>query len=483
MMLWMRCTPLAIAMLALGCASGSGDGDDGSAGLGEGSGTASEAGDGAGDGSAPGSADDGSVASSGDTAGSDDGPADDADSGSEGVCGDAAADPGEACDDGNRIRGDGCNPDCRASGELQWAHAEPGAAAQDDEVLAIAESNDGGAFAVGLWRNADGTTDGWIRKINPLGGMLWTKTHDGPASGSDVVRGVALGTGGLFVVAGQEAVTGQSANVWVRQYDDTGDPQWTDTFNGEASGSDSGNGITIDAFGDIVVVGHTTTSGEARDVLLRKYTPEGAVAWTRTYSGAAGGTDHGYAVGTSASGEIYAVGYETVTGEGKNAWLGKYDTDGNLLWSRVVNGEAGLDDELRGVTVSAEGPVVCGIQWDVEIPWQSFVRKYDPDGSIVWTELYSGGSNEGALCNAIAVDPGGDLVWTGGENVGTVREIVVRRLDADGNERWTTRVPAASDGPDQGRGIAIAGSGEILVGGRVDAGVDGLDVWAGGFTP
>ena len=478
----MRWKMLAIAMLASGCASGSGDGNDGSAGLGEGSGPSSGAEDGPGDGSAPGSADDGSGDGAGSEGPGDASAGDDAD-GPGGVCGDGTPDPGEACDDGNQISGDGCNVDCRLSGSLLWEHAEPGTAGQDDEILDITTSNDGGAYAVGLWRNADGTTDGWIRKINPLGGMLWTKTHNGPASGNDVVRGVALGTGGLFVVAGQQAVTGQSANVWVRQYDDTGDPQWTDTYDGDASGTDSGNGITIDPFGDIVVVGHTTTMAEGRDVLLRKYSPDGTVAWTRTYSGGAGGTDHGYAVGTSASGEIYAVGYESVTGEGKNAWLGKYDTDGNLLWSRVINGDAGLDDELRGVAVSAEGPVVCGIQWDVEVPWQSFVRKYDPMGSIVWTELYSGGTAEGALCNAIALDPSGDLVWTGGENVAEVREIVVRRLDADGNERWTTRLPAPADGADQGRGIEIAGSGEILVGGRMDAGVDGLDVWAGGLTP
>lgn len=476
----MRWVLLVAASHALGCATGSGDREDGSAGLadatGASSGADSEAEGGSAPGSAEGSGDDGESAGEG---------ADDSNisSGLEGICGDGTTDPAEACDDGNMIDGDGCNVDCRLSGELQWSHVESGSAAQDDEVLDVTEASDGGAIAVGLWRNADGSTDGWIRKINPLGGMLWTKTHNGPASGNDVVRGIALGSGGLFVVAGQQAVTDQSANVWVRQYDETGDPQWTDTFDGEASGTDSGNGITIDPFGDIVVVGHTTTTAEGRDVLLRKYSPEGTVAWTRTYSGVAGGTDHGYAVATSATGEIYAVGYESVTGEGKNAWLGKYDTDGNLLWSRVVNGDAGLDDELRGVTVTDEGPVVCGLEWAVDVPWQSFVRKYDDTGAIVWTERYAGATAEGALCNAIALDATGDLVWTGGENVATIREIVVRRLDPEGNERWTTLVPALADGADQGRGIDIASDGEILVGGRVDAGVDGLDVWVGGFAP
>jgi hypothetical protein len=44
-------------------------------------------------------------------------------------------------------------------------------------------------------------------------------------------------------------------------------------------------------------------------------------------------------------------------------------------------------------------------------------------------------------------------------------------------------VPAQGEGADQGRGIEVAADGEILVGGRVNAGVDGLDVWAGGFNP
>ena len=36
------------------------------------------------------------------------------------VCGDGVVDPGEACDDGNNVNGDGCNQDCALPGQPQW---------------------------------------------------------------------------------------------------------------------------------------------------------------------------------------------------------------------------------------------------------------------------------------------------------------------------------------------------------------------------
>lgn len=482
----MRGRIVAMFALVAGCALGSGEDEQGSAALGDGTdGSSSGRGpgaDGPGDDgpSSDGSSNDGSSNDAGGTVG-DDGPG--TGDGPSASCGDGVIDPGETCDDGNVEDGDGCNADCRSSGQLDWEHLESGRSGQDDEIWDVAEAPDGNVYAVGFVRDAAGSQDGWFRKINPLGGLFWTELHDGPAAANDQIRAVVVDTSGLVVVAGYHSVTGQGADLWIRQYDDTGDPQWTDTWNGDASSSDAAAALAIDPSGDIVVVGHTTTVDQGRDVLLRKYSAAGAIQWTRTYSGAAGAIDQGWGVTIAASGEIYAVGYEEVTGEGRNSWLGKYDVDGNLLWSRVVNGDASLNDELRGVAASEDGVVVCGLETEVDIPWQSFVRKYDAAGATVWTERYLGSTAEGALCNGIARDPGGDLVWTGAEVAAELRQVVLRRLDPDGNERWTSLVPLLADGPDHGRGIEVASDGGILVGGRVDAGVDGLDVWAAGFTP
>lgn len=49
------------------------------------------------------------------------------------ACGDGLVDPGETCDDADAIDGNGCNADCRPSGELLW-------------IAELAEDDDGGFF-------------------------------------------------------------------------------------------------------------------------------------------------------------------------------------------------------------------------------------------------------------------------------------------------------------------------------------------------
>jgi cysteine-rich repeat protein len=44
------------------------------------------------------------------------------------ACGDGLVDPGETCDDANSTDGDGCNVDCRPSGELSWIAELPAGA-------------------------------------------------------------------------------------------------------------------------------------------------------------------------------------------------------------------------------------------------------------------------------------------------------------------------------------------------------------------
>src|SRR5688572_21025309 len=53
------------------------------------------------------------------------------------TCGDGAMQPGEECDDGNDVDGDGCNRDCRVSGQEVWTVATVAVAAVAIDVVAV----------------------------------------------------------------------------------------------------------------------------------------------------------------------------------------------------------------------------------------------------------------------------------------------------------------------------------------------------------
>ncbi len=475
----MRRLGIAAFAVAAACAGGSTSDGGGSIGLGGSTGGRAETG--------TGTPEDGETSPTSDPDDSNDGPGDATDGMTDtGVaqgCGDGNRDGDEECDDGNLEDGDGCNADCKLSGQVLWNHFGAAGFGLTDDALGVAPLPGGDVIAVGMTSTVDDVDDQWMRRLSDQGGMLWTKVHDGPAGGNDQLRGVTVDTAGSIYVAGYQGVTGESANVFVRKYDNTGDPQWTDTFDGGGGSSDVANAIIEDPDGNFVVAGYVTITGEGRNVWVRKYSPDGNVLWTRTWAGDTNEHDVAWAIAASGDGHYYVAGSTEVGAEGENTWLGKLDIDGNVLWTRSHNGQAGLGDRFRGVTADASGVVVCGYEDHGAYPWQAFLRKYDADGAIEWTVIDAGGTTEGAHCFDVEQAGNGDYVWGGGENFMDVRHAVVARIAADGTQKWRSVLPSPADGPDFARDIAFTAQGSILVGGRIDAGTDADDAWIALLTP
>ncbi len=403
-------------------------------------------------------------------------------------CQDGNLDDGEQCDDGNDVNGDGCNRDCRFSGQLTWQTTVGTGFGQVDQAFAVTPDAGGGSF-VGGYLSADetGARDGWLARYGAGGEVEWTLPVVGPGPGNDEVRAVATdGDGNLYAAGYVNGPAGEAANAWVGRFDLDGAEQWTTSFNGPDSGSDVFDAMVLDGDGNLILGGYSASAADGNDVFLRKVSPDGDVLWSRVFPGPNGGTDLIWDVDVSPAGHIYAAGYEEgPAGEGRNAWLAKYDTDGNEIWSRSFNGPESLDDQLIGLAIAGnDDVVVSGYENRADYPWQSIVRRYDSLGMTVWTDRYAGGTVEGAHAFGMTVDPSdGQLIMTGGEIIGGVRHVLVRKYDTDGGELWTSVVPGGAEGPDYGREVTVADNGEVYVAGAIDTGVDARDVWVGIFTP
>lgn len=409
----------------------------------------------------------------------------DSSAGPASVCGDGTHDHGEECDDGNQTNADGCNTDCRVSGQLLWDDTFGSGFGFVEDGMAVAAGADGTVFVAGYGTNAEEARDAWVRRYSAQGEPLWTQTHAGAGGANDEIRGLLLDDGGNLYATGYQSTASTGLDAWLRSYNLQGAEVWTETYDGPASVTDVFHAASFDAVGNLVVGGYHGVAGEGADVLLRKYTPDGDVLWTRTYTGANANNDVVSDVATSAAGHIYVAGYETgPAGEGHNAWLAKYDTDGNVIWTRSYNGAASLDDYFSGVEVVGDDDVVvCGYEGAVEYPWHAFVRRYDSLGMIAWTDEHAGKAGEGAHCFGIAADSEGNLVATGGELVAGIRGVLLRKYDPDGGVWWSQVIPGGSVGPDYGRRVAIGPDDTIVVSGAVDSGVDARDIWVGVFTP
>lgn len=136
------------------------------------------------------------------------------------------------------------------------------------------------------------SSNGWLRKYDAEGVVLWTRTFGGDEPSPDWIRDVAVGPEGVIAAVGN-----QSDDIWVRLYNDQGSELWTRTYDGPAPQgldavcqvcftSDLGNGVAIDSAGAVVVVGGQIIGDDAdtatSETWVRKYDSEGDELWTYT---------------------------------------------------------------------------------------------------------------------------------------------------------------------------------------------------------
>ena len=279
-----------------------------------------------------------------------------------------------------------------------------GVAVHGSDIYVVGETGD--AFP---GQTNSGYMDVLIRKYDGSGNEVWTRQFG--SDNTDWATGVAADAGGIYVVGGtMGALPGQTYagldDAFVSKYDRNGNELWTHQFGTLAQEV----ALAVAAHPDgVYVVGWTNgalpgqASGGGQDAFIRKYDRYGNEMWTRQF----GTSDQevAFAVAARPTG-VYVAGWtdgalpsQSGVGGG-DAFIRKYDGDGNEVWTRQF-GTAGGDWAL-GVAAQATGIYVIGSTGGA-LPGQvsagnadAFIRKYDGDGNEVWTRQFGSAESEWA---------------------------------------------------------------------------------------
>jgi hypothetical protein len=254
--------------------------------------------------------------------------------------------------------------------------------------------------------------------------------------------------------------------------------------------SESGSAAAVGPSGEIYVAGGAQgaidgqTHSGASDILLVKYSAAGVWEWTRLLGTA--GDEAARDVAVDSSGGVYVAG--TTNGNldgqtnagGYDVFLCKYDSAGNLLWTRLRGGTD--TDRPRSLAVTAAGVHLAGetaSSFDGETnagPMDLFAMKFDLTGNWQWTRFR--GTIGGEIGYGVAVGPSGEVYVTGigqasldGQTVsGGLGDMILVKWDSAGVWQWTRLLGTA--GIDEGYGLAVAG-GAVYVVGHTDGNLDG----------
>ena len=291
-------------------------------------------------------------------------------------------------------------------------------------------------------------------------------------------NGVAADETGVYVVGRTDGtLPGQTrpvlgySHAFVRKYDAAGTEVWTRQFGAEwpkpviggvlATGASAHGGrVYVAGFVGGYLPGQDYAG--SGDAFVRVYDADGKEGWIRQFG--TDGTEYAWSVAADATG-VYVAGHTEgqFPGQAKaggpddlDAFLRRYDLDGNLLWTR----QFGTADEDRAYGVAADGTgvVVTGFTRGA-LPGQTsagmqdvFVRRYDLDGTVLWTHQFgtSGVSIEDGSPTETAdigwsVAAGASGIYVTGDVGGTLpgqpetpnQDAFVRRYDPAGNIVWT----------------------------------------------
>lgn len=325
-------------------------------------------------------------------------------------------------------------------------------------------------------------------KLDPAGGLLWGKSLGDSADQSSAV--LAVDPANNIILAGDfkgeidfgggngiMSSDAASTDIFIAKFDPAGSHLWSHSYGGP--GEQELEGIAVDQFGDIAVVGAfkgtmdlgkgaLTSPGSGYDIFVAKLAANGTTSWSKRYGDPASQFARHVAIGPSSAVYVAGVfggtldlgdgGQTDDTSGGMDVFLAKFDaSSGNLLSKKILPSStlivplAWAVDENENVILAASFDDqfdLGGVSYSPMGGSDVFVAEYGSSWSILWSHRLGGGANEGSA--TVAITPGGDLTLAmmsnGGVDFGGgalftsgSSDVFVARFTTTGQHVWSRR--------------------------------------------
>ena len=215
--------------------------------------------------------------------------------------------------------------------------------------------------------------------------------------------------------------------------------------------------MTSDAAGNVSVV--SGPSG-GRDLVVTSYTPDGTLRWRRAVSPSVGTLTGDWTV-AAPDGDVVAVGHNiTSSGSPIAITMVRYGSDGAFRWrvdiARTLPHVARLLLDGGGNVYLAFNSVGDG--QDIQ------VRKYDPSGVHLWSQVISTGFMSNDIATSLALSPDETDVVVAGDISGGATWITAAYDSTTGARRWLVTAPegiAARDVVVDATRVYVTGQGNV----------------------
>ena len=349
----------------------------------------------------------------------------------------------------------------------------------------IAVDRSGNVYVSGMsYMTDDGLPnyDAFVTALSGSGEHLWSTYLGG--SNYESGTGIAVDATGCIYTTGYTSSAGWTSggfdttynggaplggDVFIAKLSSSGGHLWSTYLGG--SSDDYGDGIAVDASGNVYATGRTDSDGWANggldtthnggsDAFLVKLNSSGGHFWS-TYLGG-DEDDYGWDIVVDTSGGVYVTGETESSGWTRDG----YDTTYNGATEAFVEETT---DAFVAKIASHTDPVQ-GVVTTPGLAWSSYLGGADDDrGNGIVVDTSGNVYMTGDTTSIGWANSGFDAIHNGG------LDIFVAKLSAGGDHLWSTYLGGGDD--DYGYGIALDASGNVYV-----TGITGSAAWThGGF--
>ncbi len=226
--------------------------------------------------------------------------------------------------------------------------------------------------------------------------------------------------------------------------------------------------------GDFLIVGFIRNNvGEQENVYLLRIDASGKMVWSKQY-GKTNTYEQGRSLVKAIDGGYVIVGSTKDTPSGEDdILLIKVDAQGNQLWSKNYGGDK--DDDGRAITVFRNGYVFVGSSDNIlpnTFDNDIVVYRIDAQGNMFWGEPVRISSTEREEANDVIVSKDGNIVLAGVINGEGDAYIV--KLDSNGAIIW--KRPIIRPFGQEANAIAEVSDGDLVVTGITETSSQNIDI-------
>ncbi len=271
----------------------------------------------------------------------------------------------------------------------------------------LATDSNGNVYLSGFTEgNLDTLSEALLAKYDSHGNLLSTEQLG--TSESDGSHGVATDSNGNVYLSGSTngnlgGLNSGLTDAWLTKYDSHGNLLWTEQLG--TSEWDESQGVATDSNGNVYLSGSTNgnlgdLNSGGYDAWLAKYDSHGNLLWTEQLGTPEDDSSDG--VVTDSNGNVYLFGQTegnlgSLNSGSSDTWLAKYDSHGNLLWTEQLG--TSESDKIRAIVPDSNGNFYLlgqteGYLSDLNTGiTDTWLAKYDPHGNLLSTEGNLGSLN------------------------------------------------------------------------------------------